>query len=146
MVTVPKDKLLTTNFIQYCSLKPKHFTYSVLPAKHSVALQAFDSTGIFLETMKECLGRVDLLAVFKDSNYFFDSVVSPNSTTEKHFLVDLIILWQTYEHFQFFAIVREHSSQIPTSAMTERTGRNVLSVPVKANKLACLAKMCTERP
>ena len=90
------------NILHWSSTKCKRVTRSVLASELYVIVAGFDIRAIIQTTINSILSTETpltkiLLVVYTDSYLLYDYIIKLGSTAEKHLIIDIIGLRQSYE-------------------------------------------------
>lgn len=82
------DKSNSANIIHYASTKSKRVIRGVLAAELYAFVYGFDQSFVLCAALKHIVGLEIVLKVNTDSKCLFNVLISLNTTTEKHLLID----------------------------------------------------------
>jgi len=91
------NKKGTINIIHWTFIKYKRVVHSVLVVKLYTMIHGFDLVIVIKAAINNMLKQPIPLIIYTDSKSFYNNLVLLNTITKKRFLIDLKVLYESYE-------------------------------------------------
>ena len=134
------------NILHWSSTKCKRVTRSVLASEYYGMVNGFDIGGAIKETIEKIM-RIDNLPLIlcTDSKSLFECLVKLGTTQEKHLMIDILSLRQSYERREISEVVWIDGDCNPADAMTKTHPCQALRDLIDRNKIDLKAAGWVER-
>ncbi|EED22636.1 conserved hypothetical protein [Talaromyces stipitatus ATCC 10500] len=136
------------NILHWSSTKCKRITQSVLTSEMYGMANGFNAAAAIKSTLTQLLHLLEPLPLVlcTDLKSLYECLVKLGTTREKHLMIDLMCLRQSYERQEITEVRWINSNSNPADAMTKSKPCRALQELINTNKLRIDVNRWVERP
>jgi hypothetical protein len=127
------------NLINTSSTKYKHITRNNLASKICGTINGFDLAYIIAAILKMIIDQQNLpkilIVLYTDSKFLYEYIIKLRTIKEKHLIINIITIKQTYEKKELFEIRYINRRDNPIDTITKLSLNKVLEKFINTNEL-----------
>lgn len=128
------DKYNNCNILQFSSQKSRRITSSVLGAEVYAFAGCFYAAFSLKRNLESMTNSTIRLQMLTDSKSLFDVIKKCSTTAEKRLMIDIKVVRQAYEKFEFSGVGFVRSDNNPADSFTKHKPNSALMKIIHTNK------------